>query len=134
MARFHSAQVCAPSALFQPHFAAAESTLCADAAPGWLNFRVRCQVDFFALSKEEKALIRRTESNSKGWYDDEYTKSRLDWKACRPRTRIWRFLNPPMCIMHASVSVEVTHKPNLQEGEFVEDIEGSLAKIARKES
>ena len=35
---------------------------------------------FFALSKEEKARIKRNVENSKGWYDDELTKQRRDWK------------------------------------------------------
>jgi isopenicillin N synthase-like dioxygenase len=35
---------------------------------------------FFALPKDEKEKVRRTEENSKGWYDDELTKNRVDWK------------------------------------------------------
>ena len=35
---------------------------------------------FFQLPKHVKGKIRRTEENSKGWYDDELTKQRRDWK------------------------------------------------------
>jgi len=38
------------------------------------------QMGFFALDKAEKGQVRRTESNSKGWYDDELTKNKVDWK------------------------------------------------------
>lgn len=35
---------------------------------------------FFALPKETKRKIKRSSENSKGWYDDELTKNRVDWK------------------------------------------------------
>ena len=35
---------------------------------------------FFRLPKREKAKLRRTDTNSKGWYDDELTKQKRDWK------------------------------------------------------
>ena len=35
---------------------------------------------FFHLPTLVKEKIRRTENNSKGWYDDELTKQRRDWK------------------------------------------------------
>ena len=38
------------------------------------------QLGFFALPKETKREVLRTETNSKGWYDDERTKRKVDWK------------------------------------------------------
>ena len=38
------------------------------------------QREFFALPKEEKRRVKRTADNSRGWFDDELTKQRLDWK------------------------------------------------------
>mmetsp|Transcript_7970 Transcript_7970/g.23346 ORF Transcript_7970/g.23346 Transcript_7970/m.23346 type:complete len:353 (-) Transcript_7970:271-1329(-) len=35
---------------------------------------------FFALDKPTKARIHRTQDNSKGWYDNELTKNKVDWK------------------------------------------------------
>ena len=35
---------------------------------------------FFALPLEVKKRMRRTANNSRGWYDDELTKQRRDWK------------------------------------------------------
>lgn len=35
---------------------------------------------FFDLPKDVKAKVKRTSENSKGWYDDEFTKNKLDWK------------------------------------------------------
>jgi isopenicillin N synthase-like dioxygenase len=35
---------------------------------------------FFAQPRAVKEGVRRTEGNSKGWYDDELTKQRVDWK------------------------------------------------------
>ena len=35
---------------------------------------------FFAQDRSVKEQVRRTEQNSKGWYDDELTKQRVDWK------------------------------------------------------
>jgi len=35
---------------------------------------------FFGLPTKTKKKIRRTASNSKGWYDDELTKQKRDWK------------------------------------------------------
>jgi isopenicillin N synthase-like dioxygenase len=35
---------------------------------------------FFALPVEVKERMRRTADNSRGWYDDELTKQRRDWK------------------------------------------------------
>ena len=35
---------------------------------------------FFGAPRSLKQAVRRTESNSKGWYDDELTKQRVDWK------------------------------------------------------
>lgn len=37
---------------------------------------------FFALGEEEKARIKRTADNSRGFFDDELTKQRRDWKEC----------------------------------------------------
>lgn len=36
--------------------------------------------DFFALPAPTKRLIKRDGGNARGWYDDEYTKQRRDWK------------------------------------------------------
>jgi hypothetical protein len=36
--------------------------------------------EFFALPLERKAAIRRTEENSRGYYDNEFTKQKRDWK------------------------------------------------------
>ena len=35
---------------------------------------------FFALPRDVKQGLRRTADNSRGWYDDELTKQRRDWK------------------------------------------------------
>jgi len=35
---------------------------------------------FFALPKEAKNTVRRTSTNSRGYYDSELTKNKLDWK------------------------------------------------------
>ena len=35
---------------------------------------------FTELPREHKAAVKRTKSNSKGWFDDELTKQKLDWK------------------------------------------------------
>ena len=35
---------------------------------------------FFGLPKDVKQRIKRTPSNSRGWFDDEFTKQKLDWK------------------------------------------------------
>jgi len=35
---------------------------------------------FFALPRDVKHGLRRTADNSRGWYDDELTKQRRDWK------------------------------------------------------
>eukprot|EP01050_Picozoa_sp_SAG11_P014800 SAG11_NODE_1859_length_4157_cov_6.963282_3_plen_96_part_00 len=35
---------------------------------------------FFSQPKTVKQQVRRTAKNSKGWYDDELTKQRVDWK------------------------------------------------------
>eukprot|EP00939_MAST-03C_sp_MAST-3C-sp1_P001992 g1992.t1 len=35
---------------------------------------------FFYMEKEKKESVRRDSKNSKGWYDDELTKQRVDWK------------------------------------------------------
>ena len=35
---------------------------------------------FFALPRDAKEALRRTADNSRGWYDDELTKQRRDWK------------------------------------------------------
>ena len=35
---------------------------------------------FFGLPKDVKQRIKRTSSNSRGWFDDEFTKQKLDWK------------------------------------------------------
>lgn len=35
---------------------------------------------FFALPPAVKARVRRSATNSKGWYDDELTKNKRDWK------------------------------------------------------
>lgn len=38
------------------------------------------QAAFFALPRPLKASIKRHATNSKGWYDDELTKNKRDWK------------------------------------------------------
>eukprot|EP00164_Ancoracysta_twista_P015488 GFYU01025609.1.p1 GENE.GFYU01025609.1~~GFYU01025609.1.p1 ORF type:complete len:415 (-),score=102.03 GFYU01025609.1:92-1303(-) len=38
------------------------------------------QAALFSMERDVKLSFKRTESNSKGWYDDEFTKQRLDWK------------------------------------------------------
>jgi isopenicillin N synthase-like dioxygenase len=43
---------------------------------------VSLQQWFFALPTETKRTIKRSASNSRGWFDDEYTKQKLDWKQC----------------------------------------------------
>jgi isopenicillin N synthase-like dioxygenase len=35
---------------------------------------------FFALPREERLALQRTRSNARGYYDEELTKNRLDWK------------------------------------------------------
>ena len=40
----------------------------------------RAMVDFFALPAEAKAAVRRTRDNARGYYDEELTKNRPDWK------------------------------------------------------
>ena len=37
---------------------------------------------FFHLPQEDLDTIRRTEKNSRGYFDDELTKNKLDWKRC----------------------------------------------------
>ena len=37
---------------------------------------------FFALPREAKEAVKRTASNSRGWFDDELTKQTRDWKEC----------------------------------------------------
>ena len=37
---------------------------------------------FFALDSDLKNKIKRSEANSKGFFDDELTKQKLDWKQC----------------------------------------------------
>eukprot|EP00904_Undaria_pinnatifida_P012386 jgi/Undpi1/8278/HiC_scaffold_25.g10747.m1 len=36
--------------------------------------------DMFALPRDEKAAFKRTETNARGWFDDELTKQTRDWK------------------------------------------------------
>ena len=35
---------------------------------------------FFSMSKEQKKLVKRSRENSRGYFDDELTKTILDWK------------------------------------------------------
>ena len=48
---------------------------------------------FFALPIEEKRAIRRSADNARGFFDDELTKQRRDWKQCldfgNPASRDW---------------------------------------------
>ena len=48
---------------------------------------------FFALPDNVKHALRRSESNSRGYLDDELTKQKRDWKECldigMPRSRNW---------------------------------------------
>ena len=37
---------------------------------------------FFGLPLSVKRPIKRTEHNSRGWFDDELTKQKRDWKEC----------------------------------------------------
>jgi isopenicillin N synthase-like dioxygenase len=38
------------------------------------------QKQFFALPEADKELVRRRADNSKGWYNNELTKQKVDWK------------------------------------------------------
>ena len=42
----------------------------------------KANVDFFNKPKEELYRIKRTQDNSRGYFDDELTKQKLDWKEC----------------------------------------------------
>ena len=37
---------------------------------------------FFSLPQDTKHAIKRNPANSRGWFNDEFTKQRLDWKEC----------------------------------------------------
>eukprot|EP00958_Prasinococcus_capsulatus_P027315 scaffold5382_cov405-Prasinococcus_capsulatus_cf.AAC.2 len=45
------------------------------------RFRLH-MASFFAVDKDLKNTIRRTKDNSRGFFDDELTKQKLDWKEC----------------------------------------------------
>lgn len=45
------------------------------------NFDAECR-NFFDLPLSIKQPIKRTAENSRGWFDDELTKQRRDWKEC----------------------------------------------------
>eukprot|EP01061_Rhynchopus_euleeides_P015997 TRINITY_DN27148_c0_g3_i2.p1 TRINITY_DN27148_c0_g3~~TRINITY_DN27148_c0_g3_i2.p1 ORF type:complete len:342 (+),score=110.64 TRINITY_DN27148_c0_g3_i2:54-1079(+) len=45
-----------------------------------LDEAVRVSHDFFSLPKAEKGTVKRKKDNSKGWFDDELTKQKVDWK------------------------------------------------------
>jgi isopenicillin N synthase-like dioxygenase len=49
-------------------------------APEQLAAFEAAMTGFFAQPRGVKEAVRRTETNSKGWYDDELTKQRVDWK------------------------------------------------------
>jgi isopenicillin N synthase-like dioxygenase len=52
---------------------------------------------YFSLPEETKLSWKRKESNSRGYFDDELTKQRRDWKQCLdfgvPRSRDWNTLD-----------------------------------------
>lgn len=56
------------------------------------EYRARCRA-FFASPKEEKDRWRRDAGNARGFFDDELTKRRRDWKECLdvgvPGSRDW---------------------------------------------
>ena len=41
---------------------------------------IEAQRWFFSLPPKAKECVRRSESNSRGWYNDGLTKQRVDWK------------------------------------------------------
>jgi len=57
------------------------------------EFRSQCQAYFTTLSPEIKHRQRRHDTNSRGYFDDELTKQRLDWKQALdvgvPGSRDW---------------------------------------------
>ena len=59
------------------------------------NYRSQIQA-FFALPYEIKDQLRRNETNARGYFDDELTKQKLDWKECLdvgvPGCRDWNVL------------------------------------------
>ena len=77
-----------------PHKDMAAVAQIRDAASKWGFFQIvnhgvddelmerfyRDKTAFFARPTAEKASIKRNDTNSKGWYDDELTKNKQDWK------------------------------------------------------
>jgi non-haem dioxygenase in morphine synthesis N-terminal len=57
------------------------------------QFQRVCQDFFQNTSMEEKSALKRNENNARGFFDDELTKQRLDWKQCLdvgvPGSRDW---------------------------------------------
>ena len=57
------------------------------------SFRECCLVDYFRLPHETKVQWKRNQSNARGFFDDELTKQKRDWKECLdvgvPNTRDW---------------------------------------------
>ena len=53
--------------------------------------------NFFALPYETKVKLKRSANNARGYFDDELTKRRRDWKECldvgMPGSRVWRTAN-----------------------------------------
>jgi isopenicillin N synthase-like dioxygenase len=45
------------------------------------NFRTQCQL-YFELDRETKLSMKRLAGNSRGYFDDELTKQKRDWKEC----------------------------------------------------
>ena len=56
------------------------------------RFRKQCKL-YFELDQDLKKTWKRNERNSRGYFDDELTKQRLDWKECLdvgvPGSRDW---------------------------------------------
>lgn len=56
------------------------------------EYREQC-AEYFALPLQTKLLWKRNENNSRGFFDDELTKQRRDWKQCLdfgvPGSRDW---------------------------------------------
>lgn len=50
--------------------------------PDLINRVGKAQRWFFQQPKAVKTQIRRSPTNSRGWFDDELTKQRRDWKEC----------------------------------------------------
>jgi isopenicillin N synthase-like dioxygenase len=58
--------------------------------------RKHAMMELFSLPQEEKLRYKRHQENSRGYFDDELTKQRRDWKECwdigMPGSRDWTIL------------------------------------------